>query len=101
MDKPIPQVGDFVKPEGWQIGEFLYEGSNYSDSSFPGCRFYLATNSGGPITHLAVNIKVTGRKPQDYRKDGAEKWACRIEFVGDGVPSSFSKGYIWFNSLAK
>ena len=100
MDKPIPQVGDFVKIEGWSIGDFLLEGSDYKDSSFPGCQFYMLAGCN-PVVYAAVNIKVTGRKPQDYRQDSAEKWACRIEFVGDGVPSSFSKGYIWFNSLAK
>jgi hypothetical protein len=81
------QIGDYVKPDGWKNGELLEEDCGYKDSSFPGCQFRLPNSHEG--YKLAVNITVTGRKPN---KDGYHR--CKIEFVGDGEPSTFCGGWI-------
>jgi len=80
------QIGDFVKPDFWAVGERLLEDDGFSDLSFPGCQFRLP---GGWDYLWAVNIKITGRVP---RRDGS--YRCRIEFVGDGAPSTFTGGFI-------
>jgi hypothetical protein len=80
-------AGDFLKPDGWAVGEILQESDGYRDSSFPGCMFRLP---GGFDYRLAVNVTVTGRKPD--RKGWLR---CRVEFVGDGEPSQFCGGVVY------
>jgi hypothetical protein len=41
---------------------------------------------------LAINIRITGRTIQ-YR-EGCAMVRCEIEWVGDGEPSEFAKGWI-------
>jgi len=83
-----PRVGDFVCPDGWDMGELLTADSGFSDESFPGCQFRLK----GICADYAVNVVMTGR----IQRDGY--YRCRIEFVGDGEPSTFSGGRIHFHS---
>ena len=80
-------VGDYLVPDGWEsrIGENLVESDGYSDSSFPGCQFRLPCQD----CMVAVNVMVTGRKPD---RDGF--YRCKIEWVGDGEPSTFSGGKV-------
>ncbi len=82
------KVGTYVRPDNWMCGDLLEEGL----SGF--CDFYLPTHSGGPIKHVAVNVKVTGRKP--IRREGT--WSRRVEitFAGDGEPNVRSGGWIRF-----
>lgn len=85
------KIGTYVRPENWSCGNLLEEG-------LPGfCDYYLPTNLDGPIKHLGVNVKVTGRKP--IRREGT--WLRRVEitFVGDGEPDTKSGGWIlyWVN----
>jgi hypothetical protein len=92
MDKYIPKVGDYIKPDGWKIGEKLLTDDGYKDSSFPGCQFRLPAHD----YRLAVNIKVTGKAYWTRTYSGPSfKSRVRIEFVGDGEPSSFCGGYIY------
>ena len=89
MGKIIPETGDHVKPDGWEVGSNLLPSDGYSDSLFPGCDFRLPSIGG----NLAVNIKVTGHRT--YITDlGRVKVRCRIEFVGDGSPSTFAHGWL-------
>ena len=82
----VAKVGDFVKPDGWVIGEVLRYDDGFRDSCFPGCQFRMASHYG----HLlAVNIKITGKV---LNKNGM--YRCQIEFVGDGEPSNFYGGWI-------
>lgn len=60
------------------------EESTYTDSEWPGCK-YRAGRSG-------VNIEITGKRPVYFRG----KWSVRVkvEFVGDGEPSTFAGGRV-------
>jgi hypothetical protein len=83
-----PKMGDFVIPDQWGYGENLKPGDAPVDASYPGCAFRLPlpTHRGH---EAAVNVTVTGRIPM---RQGF--YRCRIEFVGDGEPSSFTGGKI-------
>ena len=86
-----PQVGDYVQPNHWATGELLLPGDGFKDSSFPGAQFRLpSARRRGPT--LAVNIKATGRK--SHFTGTGWKVRVRIEFVGDGEPSTFSGGWL-------
>jgi len=91
MEKITAQVGDFVEPDEWRIGETLDKADDFSDGSFPGCQFRMHSYTAD--ADLAVNIKVTG-KPHLHGYD-RYKSHCKIEFVGDGEPSTFAGGWIY------
>jgi len=78
-----PAVGKYVKPDGWVLGGQLIEGDDFS-------ALRLTTNSGGPITDLAVRIEVTGRTLRTMH--GTLAVRVRVIFVGDGEPDSFCGG---------
>jgi len=85
----IPEVGDYVKPDGWNIGESLKEDDGFKDSMFPGCQFRLHSIGG----ELAVNIKITSRMYRVFH--GSWGWLrVEIEFVGDGEESQFCGGWL-------
>ena len=101
-----PQEGDYIKPDGWKAGEIITADDGYKDSSFPGCQFRIPAggyrkeiNSQGiehytkPFYMLAINVTVTGRKP-----DRNGHYRVKIEFVGDGEPSTFTGGIISFKN---
>jgi len=90
--KYIPQAGDFVQPDAWNDGEKLESDDGYRDSSFPGCQFRIPAHG----YKLAVNIHVTGR-PQRKNYIRLYRSRCKIEWVQDGEPSTFSGGYIYHN----
>ena len=92
MKKHIPVIDDPVHPDEWVSHSILEAGSTYSDSSFPGCEFYLNSDRYHDIRH-AVNVKVTG-KPHFVSADWF-KSRVKIEFVGDGEPSTFCGGWIF------
>ena len=81
-----PAVDSYVVPELWTFGGRL------RPSDWDKAKFYLPTNSGGPIKELAVNVTVTGRTLQ--RRQGSLYARCQIEFVGDGEPSTFTGGWL-------
>lgn len=84
-------VGDYVEPDGWRgLGGNLQSGSDYSDSSFAGCAFYLPTRHDS--MQIASNIRITGRTLQ--KRKGAYWVRVEIEFVGDGEPSEFTGGWM-------
>ena len=91
----IPQVGMVLQADGWKSFCFytLSEGTNYSDSSFAGCAFYYYSDTCD--TWHAVNIKTTGKK-EYYEAGGYYRVRCQIEWVGDGQPSDFGKGWLYF-----
>lgn len=85
--------GDVVEPDG-RICVRLHPGDKFSDSSYPGCQFRVPVENGGPIKSLAVNIKVTGRGWK-WRPGTDQSWVrCRIEYVGDGEPSTYASGWL-------
>jgi hypothetical protein len=88
------EVGDYLVPDGWKVGEKLEEDDGYSDSSFPGCQFRLPVSAPVKMS-LAVNLKVTGRTLWFDRTSGRDKIRVRIEFVGDGEESTFHGGWLY------
>ena len=81
-----PQVDAYVVPELWNFGGRL------KPSDWDKASFYLPTNSGGPIKELAVNVTVTGHTLQ--RRQGDLYVRVKVEFVGDGEPSTFTGGWM-------
>ena len=92
MPTHTAKKGDFVHPDFWGTGQHLIDGDSFIDDSFPGCQFRLKTNSDGPVKSLAVNIRVTGG---DHWHQASYRSRCKIEFVGDGEPSTFTGGWIY------
>lgn len=89
-----PQIGMFLKKDGC-FGDNLLPGDSFSDSSWPGCDFFLPVRNGGPITSIAVNVYVTGRTVQ--RDDGARRVRSKVEYVGDGEPSEWGGAWLYLN----
>ena len=79
-------IGMYLVPDGWRFGSRL-EASDWDKA-----KFYLPTNSGGPVKAIAVNVKITGRTLQRICGDLFVR--CQIEFVGDGEPSTFTGGWL-------
>ena len=80
-----PQVGRWVKPDGWPIGASLIDGDSFSP-------LRLSTNSNGPVKSLAVRVETTGRTVQ--RVSGLRVVRVRITFVGDCEPDTVVGGYM-------
>ena len=90
MEKINAKIGDTIKGDQWRWAYRLDADDGFKDSSFPGCQFRV--NLEDKEILLAVNIKTTG-KP---RWNGARYQSrCKIEFVGDGEPSTFSGGVLY------
>lgn len=82
---PMIQVGTYVWPDNWAMGNCLRKGLE----GF--CPFYLPTNNP-IITQLACNVEITGRRPQ--RRCGDYYLRVRITFIGDGEPDTVCGGWI-------
>ncbi len=89
-NKAVPKAGDTVRGDNWSWTYKLAEDDDFKDSSFPGCKFRVLDFHDG--IDLAVNIKVTG-----MQKWNGFTWQsrCKIEFVGDGEPSTFTGGLLY------
>ena len=82
------EIGNYIQPDNWKIGQKLTADNGYSDSSFLGCQFRLSTDNAD----FAVNIKVTGRK---INYDGMmPRVRVEIEFVNDGEVSTKTNGWM-------
>lgn len=90
-----PKHGDFVRPDGWNWGNPLTKADDFKDSSFPGCSFRLNSEH----YDLAVNVTRSGRKKTWSKSYGTNpgtfKYRVKIEFVGDGEPSTFTNGWLY------
>ena len=88
-----PRVGDGVRADGWPLFECspLKKDDGFKDSSFPGCMFRIDLDNVHQKS-LAVNVTTTG-EIKWYQ--GGYRSRCKIEFVGDGEPSTFSGGYLY------
>ena len=80
-------IGTFVEPDGWSVGDNLEEGME----GF--CDYYLPTRHP-VITHVAVNVRITGRFPR--RRAGGLWRRVAITFVGDGEADEKTGGWILF-----
>ncbi len=91
-----PKVGDYLVPDRWGwIGNKLTESDGFKDSSFPGCQFRISATAN-PEYSLAINLTVTG-KPHYGDIYEQRKIRVKIEWVGDGEPSTFSGGWLHYN----
>ena len=86
-----PELHDFLIPDEWSLGSSLKADSGFWDSEFPGCQFRVESNTDSSYK-FAVNIKVTGKT--HWVDEFRMKARCKIEFVGDGEPSTFSGGWL-------
>lgn len=78
------QVGTYVEPELWGMGENLQEGLE----GF--CDFYLTGWNTGAT--MAVNVEVTGRTVQ--RRKGDLWIRVKVTFVGDDQPNTTTGGWV-------
>jgi hypothetical protein len=84
-----PKIGDYLIADGWSgIGSNLQAGDPYVDGDYRGAQFRV-TFQQHTDRSAAINVTVTGRKSD---RDGF--YRCRIEFVGDGEQSIFTKGKV-------
>ena len=74
-----------------RIEEMLERDDGFKDSGFPGCQFRLSCKD----YKLAVNVTATGERKYNGFNQQAR---CKIEFIGDGEPSSFCGGIIYYNA---
>ena len=95
MEKVEAQVGDAIRGYHWPAFECatLRESDGFRDSSFAGCMFRVTLDNVA-AQDVAVNVKVTGR-PRLIQGSWASR--CKIEFVGDGEPSTFTGGTLYHN----
>lgn len=83
-----PKVDKLVYVEGWKFGVRLLQ------CEWDQAQFRIESQTG---IKPAINITITGRTPQRYQ--GIDVVKCKIEFVGDGEPSTFSSGWIELDAL--
>jgi len=94
-----PAAGDYLKPDGWNIGQTLDAGDE-ALCGWAGCQFRVKAgwvpdptedqpHRWTNLYHLAVNVTITGRVEHE------EGYRCRVEFVGDDTEeSTFSGGWV-------
>jgi hypothetical protein len=89
------QEGSEIYVDGWEPWA-----SPLLPSDWKAARYRISTQNasglrGGPIKSLACNVTITGRTPQTpFGKGGADCVRVKIEFVGDGEPSTFISGWM-------
>jgi hypothetical protein len=72
--------------------KLLKKDDGYKDNLFPGCQFRIQMFD----SNVAVNVKITGKTPT--RRNGSLWYRVKVEFVGDGEPSTFSGGWFLLNN---
>lgn len=94
----IIQEGDYLEPDGWgrNCGEKITKDDGFRDSGFPGCDWRIKpSNTKG---NLAIKLKVTGKKIR-YLRSWPRSVRVQIEWVGDCEPSTFSRGWLFPQSI--
>ena len=61
-----------------------------ADRFFAGCDWRL----GLSLHEIAINLRITGRTIQMRNHDDAGWVRCRIEYVGDCEPSTFTRAWL-------
>ena len=80
-------LGKYIIPDEWRFGELLIE------SDWEAAQYRLPSTGGD----LAVNIRPTGKIRRAYVRNYGQAWSAQrveIEFVGDGYPSTFTRGWL-------
>ena len=90
-----------IHPDSWPTWSFVKtDDCTYKDNGWNGCDYRVESKSWMTHDHhsngLAINVHITGK---------TSKWngvtfetRARIEFVGDGEPSTFTKGKVYSTS---
>ena len=80
-----------IHPDLWNAWSFVKtDDCTYKDNGWNGCDYRV---SEGSSDGLAVNVHITGKTS---RWNGVTfETRARIEFVGDGAPSTFTKGKVY------
>ena len=83
-----------IYPDSWPTWSFVKtDDCTYKDNGWNGCDYRV---SDGNADGLAINIHITGK---DSKWNGTTfETRARIEFVGDGEPSTFAKGKVYSTS---
>ena len=90
-------LSDAVRVDGWGPCAERLEPIDPRDAAAPGWSATPAYRLRSPGTglRLAVAVTVTGRAPARW---GGGYWVrCRVEFCGDGEPSTVAGGWIRAN----
>ena len=91
-ERHVPQEGDYLEQDGCGWGEcIIRDTETYTDSGWPGCDWRIKRF---PALSIGINIVVTGGRHY-VRPSGNWRSRCKIEFVGDCEPSTFSGGWIY------
>jgi len=87
----LVKVPDNVKPDGWGHGNQLKAGDAPVGLGYPGCQFRLPSSNYTDVSY-AVNTTITGRM---HYGPGTMRVRVKIEFVHDGEPSTFTRGWLY------
>lgn len=91
-ETPVPSVGDVIFVDTWKQGSY-HASAKLEECEWDGAQFYVTTE----ITRvtLAIRLRITGRTYQWPLGAGSPQCVrVEIEFVGDGEPSTYTKGWL-------
>jgi hypothetical protein len=92
MEQREAKIGDGIQGDEWRCFENLEAETNpFTDSSWPGCQFRVPMKD----MKIGVNIHLTGRKV--FWTGYVWKTRVKIEVVGDGEPSTFFSGWLYYH----
>ena len=81
-----------IYPDSWPIWSFVKtDDCTYKDNGWDGCDYRVSESSNND--GLAINVHITGKTSKWNGYDFETR--ARIEFVGDGEPSTFTKGKVY------
>ncbi len=83
---PIVAIGERLNVDTLSAARGLLCGDIFSSYRYP-------IFGAGPVKCVAIEVRITGRVAQD-RTDGSRWIRAQVEFVGDGEPSTFAKGWV-------
>lgn len=91
--KWVPMINSFVEPDGWKIGGKLV-GSKWEKAMF-----YIESGTLIGITYpinisIVESVKTRIRRNNEWRR-------VNIEWLKDGEPSQFSRGWMIGNKIGR
>ncbi len=93
----IVETGDYLALDDGGLSQCLLEGDEPVDESYPGSQFRFPLLNDGPIKSVPINVVVTGRRHY-WVGNGKSRSRCKVEFVGDGEPSTYVGAWVYFDS---
>ena len=88
----VPTVGQTLCIDGWSRSSY-HAWVPLDESEWEAAQFYVTA----PFTdaRVALRLEVTGRTYQwPFGSDSPKCVRVRVEFVGDGEPSTYGKGWL-------